>query len=41
MEELLGGYCLIIVDMVRDNAHTRGHATMDLETKKIIPVFSH
>lgn len=33
----MGGYALIVVDMVKDNVNTQGHGMMDLEARKIIP----
>jgi len=33
----LSGYALIVVDMVKDNVNTQGHAMMDVEAKKIVP----
>jgi len=36
-EAVLGGYALIVVDMIKDNVNTSGHGMMDVEAKKIIP----
>ncbi len=33
----MGGYALVVVDMIKDNVNTQGHGMMDAEAKKIIP----
>jgi nicotinamidase/pyrazinamidase len=33
----MGGYALIIVDMIKDNVNTRSHGLMDVEATKIVP----
>jgi len=37
LEDLLIGYALVVVDMLKDNVNTSGHGMMDVEAKKIIP----
>jgi nicotinamidase/pyrazinamidase len=36
-EEFLGGYALIVVDMIKDNVNTKNHGMIDVAAKKIIP----
>lgn len=32
----MGGYALVVVDMIKDNVNTQGHCMMEAEAKKII-----
>jgi nicotinamidase/pyrazinamidase len=35
--ENVAGYALVVVDMIKDNVNTNGHAAIDGEAKKIVP----